>query len=213
MYDYLAKHVGHSVDKLSDVDSIFDTLFIENIYNKTLPEWTKRVFPEKMRYTKNLDLTFLTWTHELKRLRAGPLISNIVETYQNLSSKLFTGDDDHDWEAKHRFHWERKMNMYSAHDATLSSFLNSLGMFDPPIQPPYASCIMIELLKNVTSDGHFIRFYYRNETDVTFGDGTPKQHLLQMPGCETTCPLEKFDELTKPLRPLDWEQECRSKNI
>ena len=213
MYDYLAHNVNDSVDKLKDVRFLFKTLFIENVHNKTLPEWTKRVYPEKMRYPKDLGFTLQTWTHELKRLRAGPLISNIVETYQSLSSKLFTDDNDHDWDAKHRFHWERKMNMYSAHDSTLSNFLNSLGMFDPPIRPPYASCIMIELLKNVKSDGHFIRFYYHNETDVTFGNGTTKPHLLHMPGCDSTCPLEKFDELTKPLRPLDWERECRSKNI
>ena len=134
MYDYLAQNVHDSVDNMLDVNYLFDTLFIETVYNKTLPEWTKRVYPEKMRYLRDLSFTLTTWTHELKRLRAGPLISNIVETYQNLSSKLFADDNDHGAKAEHRLHQDRKMNMYSAHDTTLSSFLNSLGMFDPSIQ-------------------------------------------------------------------------------
>ena len=213
LYDYLAQNVNASVDNMLDVNYLFDTLFIETLYNKTLPEWTNRVYPEKMRHLRDLSFTLTTWTHELKRLRAGPLISNIVMTYQNVSSQLFADDSDHGAKAEHRLHQDRKMNMYSAHDTTLSSFLNSLGMFDPPIAPPYASCIMIELLKNVKSDRHFIRFYYRNETNVAWENSTTKLHLLRMPGCDITCPLEKFDELTKSLRPLNWQQECRSKSI
>ena len=216
----MAQNVNASVDNMRDVNYLFDTLFIETVYNKTLPMWTEKVYPDKMRYLHDLSFTLTTWTHELKRLRAGPLISNIVETYTNVSAGNFDEDaDDHGAAAEHKLHRDRRMNMYSAHDTTLSSFLNGLGMFDPPIAPPYASCIMIELLTGAQSEsdrGHFVRFYYRNETnDVTSGEAghaDSDPFLLQLPGCDTTCPLEKFEELTEPLRPRNWERECRSES-
>lgn len=39
----------------------------------------------------------------------------------------------------------RKMFMYSGHDTTLSALLNALGMFDPPLAPPYAAAVLVEL--------------------------------------------------------------------
>lgn len=215
LYDYLAQNVNASVDNMREVNYLFDTLFIETVYNKTLPLWTKKVYPEKMRYLHDLSFTLTTWTHELKRLRAGPLISNIVDTFTKVSAgQFFASADDHGAIADHKLHRERKMNMYSGHDTTVSSFLNGLGMFDPPIAPPYASCIMIELLKGAQSGGHFVRFFYKNETNVN-SEGSPADpnpYLLQLPGCDTTCPLEKFEELTRPLRPRNWERECRSES-
>ena len=212
LYDYLTQNVNASVSNMKDVNYLFDTLFIETLYNKTLPVWTKKVYPEKMRYLHDLSFTLDTWTHELKRLRAGPLISNIVETFTNVSAGNFADDGEHGAAAEHKLYHDRKMNMYSAHDTTLSSFLNGLGMFNPPIAPPYASCIMIELLTGMHSEGHFVRFYYHNETTATSEGGhvDAEPYLLQLPGCDATCPLDKFEELTRPLRPRNWERECRS---
>jgi hypothetical protein len=129
----------------------------------------------------------------MRRLRNGPLISDILETFENVSRNSS---------------WERKMNMYSAHDTTLSSFLNGLGIYNG-ISPPYASCVMVELLRTKTGNGdHFVRFYYRNETR----DGA-EPRLLQLPGCDSgTCPLDKVLEVTKSLRPAHWHRECRSKH-
>ncbi len=36
------------------VDYIFDTLYIQQIYNFTLPEWTKDVFPDKMVFLRDM---------------------------------------------------------------------------------------------------------------------------------------------------------------
>ncbi len=104
--------------------------------------------------------------------------------------------------------FERKMNMYSAHDTTISSLLNGLGIFDPVTAPPYASCVMVELLKprgdsDLSVDNRFVRIYYRNDSRL-------EPRLLTLPGCDATCPLEKFDALTKPIRPANWKRECRS---
>lgn len=44
--------------------------------------------------------------------------------------------------------------------------------------------------------------FFRNESG--------KEPLpLTIPGCQQICPLQRFLELTDPVVPQDWEQECQ----
>lgn len=183
LFDYLTKHTGQNVTDLWDIDYLFDTLYIESVYNKTLPEWTKKVYPRSMQPLKDLSFKLSTWTPEMKRLRAGPLIQSLLDHFQGFI------------QSQHA----RKMLMYSGHDTTLSCLLNALEMFDPPIGPPYASLIMVELHKK--RNEYFVQFSYRNETQRD-------PYELTLPGCSTLCPLEKFESLTRHLRPENWKEEC-----
>ncbi len=79
------------------------------------------------------------------------------------------------------------------------SLMDGLGMFDPPISPPYASMIIIEMFIRDIDDKYFVRFSYRNETERD-----PYVLKLLDGACDEYCPLTKFDELTKPLRPVNW---------
>lgn len=99
LYGYLTEHSGKNITNMVDVDYLYDTLFIEQIYNKTLPKWTQAVFPDKMKFLRDLSFTVSTWTRELKRLTAGPLISDLVTTFRKIES----GENP------------RKMHMYSGH--------------------------------------------------------------------------------------------------
>ena len=183
VFKYLTNHTGAKITNLLDIDYLYDTLFIENLYNKTLPPWTHQVFPDKMKPMKDLSFKLSTWTHEMKRLRSGPLVQSIIDHFQGFIDKQHS----------------RKMLMYSGHDTTLSSLLNTLGMFDPPIGPPYASLIMIELSKK--GDEFVVNFSYRNDTSV-------EPYALTVFNCPFDCPLEDFVRLTQDLRPNDWKSEC-----
>ena len=119
----------------------------------------------------------------MKRLRAGPLLQSILDHFNGFIRKT------------HR----RKMLMYSGHDVTISGFLDSLDLFNPPFQPPYASMIIIELKNDLANGQYFINMAYRNDSS----------HDLVMPNCEFDCPLYKFDNLTKHLRPEDLTSECQ----
>ena len=77
-------------------------------------------------------------------------------------------------------------------------------MFDPPIAPPYASMVIVELFFREMDEQHFVRFSYRNQTDRE-----PFVLNLFNGECGDYCPLEKFDHLTQLLRPADWAYECR----
>lgn len=39
---------------MQHVDYIFDTLYIQQLYNLTLPDWTEKVYPEPMNYLRDL---------------------------------------------------------------------------------------------------------------------------------------------------------------
>lgn len=185
VFQYLTNETGMNVTCMKHIDYIFDALFIEKLYNKTLPLWTKKVFPEKMKPMRDLSFAMMTWNHELKRLRGGPLVQAILEHFQGFIKK------------DKKF----KLVMFSGHDTTVATLLNTLGLFDPPLAPPYASMVIVELRS--LSNQYFVNFSFRNDTNRP-------PYQLTLPNCENLCEIEKFAELTKPVRPDEqtWKTEC-----
>lgn len=47
-----------------------------------------------------------------------------------------------------------------------------------------------------------VEMFYRNESGK-------EPFPLTVPGCQHKCPLQRFLELTDPVVPQDWEQECK----
>ena len=74
---------GYNNVCIVQVNFVYDTLFIEQLYNKTLPEWTKKVFPTKMDPIRNMAFTLTTWNRELKRLRCGPILDSLVQVKED----------------------------------------------------------------------------------------------------------------------------------
>ena len=115
----MSNHTGAIINNPVEVDYVFDDLLIEEIYNYTLPEWTikpKKVYPEPMKFLRDLSFQLTTWSHELKRLKSGPLVQDILDrakrsvTVRNSNSLLG------------KVNPEPKMTMYSAHDTTLARY-------------------------------------------------------------------------------------------
>lgn len=73
------------------------------------------------------------------------------------------------------------------------------------IPPPYASLVLLELLKNETSGGYFVRVGFKNTT------GDP--YLLTLPGCQPLCSMADFIKITKPIVPEDWVAECQKQGF
>jgi len=186
LFQYLSEKTGQNMTSLWDVGYLYDTFFIEQLYNKTLPAWTQNVYPDKMRFITDLTFKLNTFTHEMKRLRTGPLLQSVLDHFNGFIRKTH----------------HRKLLMYSGHDTTVSAILNSLDLFDPLLPPPYASMIIIELKKNLENGQHFINMAYRNESNH-------QPYDLVLPKCQLDCPLKTFDDLTKHLRPEDWISECQ----
>jgi len=219
LYEYMSIHTGAVIDSPTEVDYVFDALFIEQIYNYTLPEWTRKpqeVYPEPMKFLRDLSFQLTTWTHEMKRLRSGPLIQDILDRAmkfvqsQNATSLVQEATGP-------------KMTMYSGHDTTLASFLNSLDMYEPSKPPPYASMIMVEVFRDKKTQENEVRFLFRNRTaHVTISndgnlvtqdddDDKTRPYVKYLLGkCGEFCPLKDFEKMTSHLRlsPDNWKAEC-----
>ncbi|XP_063242696.1 prostatic acid phosphatase-like [Bacillus rossius redtenbacheri] len=164
---------------------IYDILFIEELYNMTLPDWVWPYYPNPL---KNLYLLqqFITsaGTTELQRLSAGPMLKEIIENMQAKVNATLSPD--------------RSLYVYSAHDSNVVNTLQALKVFNG-ILVPYASAVIIELRE--LNSSNYVTVSYKNSTET-------EPYLLQLPGCDSLCPLDQFVELTKEVIPDDLDTEC-----
>jgi len=185
LFEYISKNAGDNITDIVHLDYVYDTLLIENLHNMTLPEWTKSIFPGgKFEELRDLSFTIDTFTHELKRLKGGPFLNELVGHIHQVKEGTLDPPD-------------RKMFMYSGHDTTVAPILHTLGVFDIKA-PPFASMIIIELFDR---SGLFVRVSYRNSSNEP-------PTILSIPGCDQLCPLKKFEDLTESVRPVNWRSEC-----
>uniref|UniRef100_A0A1B6G422 acid phosphatase n=1 Tax=Cuerna arida TaxID=1464854 RepID=A0A1B6G422_9HEMI len=190
VYKVLNEYTGRKATTLKDIEYVFNTLYIESLYNFTLPTWTKSVFPEPMLEASKFSFAMSTWTPKLARLKSGLLVQDMIGHLHKKSEN----------KAKPN----RNMWIYSAHDSTISSLLNTLGVFDLQI-PAYASAVLMEL--RVDSQGnHQVTMFLRNST-------IHEPYLLTLPGCTPVCPLDMFLQLCEAVVPLDWERECQASSL
>ncbi|XP_076183775.1 prostatic acid phosphatase isoform X2 [Ptiloglossa arizonensis] len=184
LYAYLTEKSGNNISSLKTVLELYDVLFIENLYNKTLPEWTKAVFPDKLKPISSKSFTISAYNKILQRLKSGLLLGEMIDHMEKKMQNTLVPN--------------RKVWMYSAHDETIANMLMTLNVFDPHC-PPYTAMILIELRVNL-KDQYFVTVSYKNSTLEPL--------LLTLPGCNALCPIKQFIALTKDVIPVNWEKEC-----
>ncbi|XP_025418525.1 lysosomal acid phosphatase-like isoform X2 [Sipha flava] len=188
---YIFNNAGATMEEKSKpiyfITTVFQALTIESKFNYTLPDWTKRIFPEPLTTIaiKNYELS--THNNIMKRLKCGPLLKDIV-THMN--------------EKKHgSLNPNRKLWIYSGHDTTIYSLLNTMGI-NNNLLVPYAAVLMIELRLNNTGN-YVVTVSYRNTS-------IHDPYLLQVPGCDSVaCDLDQLTEVLIPFIPNDWDTECK----
>jgi len=185
LFQNISINTGENITDIVHLDYIFDTLLIEDLYNMTLPSWTVGYYPGgKFKELRDLSFSVDTFTHEMKRLKGGPFIQEMVDHFDAVLKGSETP----------------KMFMYSAHDTTVAPVLDTLGVFNM-IAPPYSSMIIVELFQH--KDSHFVKVSYKNDTSES-------PYELSLPECQAMCPLDKFKDLTSSVRisPERWRIEC-----
>lgn len=130
IYNYVSNYTGSQIYSLQELEYLYNTLYIESLYGLKLPNWTREVFPDKMRPWAHFSFRINCYTTHLQRLKMGLLVNDI---FTRLISK-----------SKGSLIPDRKMWIYSAHDTTVANILMSLGAFDDH-SPPYTSLIIFEL--------------------------------------------------------------------
>ncbi|KFV48278.1 Lysosomal acid phosphatase, partial [Tyto alba] len=185
----VANETGIRDVSLDCVWSVYDTLFCEQAHQMDLPVWVTPDVMAQLKQLKDFGFEFLFGIHnrvEKARLQGGVLLDHIRKNLTkaaNLSA-----------------HQNLKLLAYSAHDTTLVALQMALDVYNK-IQAPYASCHLFELYQE--DDGNFsVEMFFRNESGK-------EPFPLTIPGCQHKCPLQRFLELTDPVVPQDWKQECQ----
>lgn len=125
-----------------------------------------------------------TYTRKLARLKTGPLLKDMLARF--------------DKKLKNKLHPNRSLYIYSGHDSTVASLLNTLKLFEYH-NPPYTACVMIEL-RRINKTG-YVSIFYKNTT--------AEPQPMYIPNCGTSCPLKTMRELYNDVIPDDWETECK----
>ncbi|XP_078076452.1 lysosomal acid phosphatase-like [Mustelus asterias] len=173
---------------LRNVWSIYDTLYCEQVHNFTLPLWVTPAKMEHMRQLKEFVIKSdygLYKPKEKSRLQGGVLLKQIL---QNIAQVVNGTNSTH------------KLIMYSAHDTTIIALQMALDIYR--LAPNYAACHIFELYQE--ENGSFtVTMYYKNGS-------SSETHLLTLPSCTESCPLEKFILLTADVIPENWHEECQA---
>lgn len=74
LYKYTSEHSGNKIHDAESLEFLYNTLFIEELYNFTLPIWTQKVFPEQMVSVASYSFTIPAKTQILQRLKIGKLL-------------------------------------------------------------------------------------------------------------------------------------------
>ncbi|XP_008948349.1 PREDICTED: prostatic acid phosphatase-like [Merops nubicus] len=191
----MAVNTGLELNNLKILDNFqlwntYDTLYCEHIHNYTLPAWATKDVMDKMEKLAELSLLSLFGlyeTREKSRLQGGVLVNSILNSIKQAANSTK----------------QRKMEVYSAHDTTLGAVQIALNIFNGKL-PPYAACQFFELYQE-SSGSYSIEMHYRN-------DSSEDPYLLTLPGCTSSCPLEKFAELVSPVITDNWSKECGKKD-
>lgn len=183
LFKRLSKYSGMKIDE--------DTLWIlldvsrsEREQGFQVPKWIIENYLEIEEYLRWTTSYLEQGGDELARLVGGPLLSKIIS---DMSFVNHTNKVTH----------IPKMNIFSGHDHSIVAFAAALGVkIDPP---DFGACIMVELYHNKVF-GNTVELYYRNK-----GKFTP----LKLTGCDYTCPVERFVNLTANRASHNREKECR----
>lgn len=74
LYRYSSENSGKSIHDPETLEQLYSTLFIEEVNNLTLPNWTKAVYPEKMISVAAYSFSIPAKNKLLQRLKIGKLV-------------------------------------------------------------------------------------------------------------------------------------------
>lgn len=111
-----------------------------------LPTWTQKVLVPggNFVYLAEYWLELTTSTTEMKRLKSGFLLKEILDRFKNKTISILSPD--------------RSLWIYSSHDTTIAAMLNSLGVFDViSLKTQILDAILNIFLLHFSSMFHHIR--------------------------------------------------------
>ncbi|KAJ2943881.1 hypothetical protein O0L34_g8205 [Tuta absoluta] len=195
-FEYVSKNANESMYSIMKLDYLYSTFLAQQDFGLKLPDWTRNVFPNKMRTPFMLSLALLTYNQTMQRFRVGPLLGEIKQSFEGIVNEANTN---------------RSLYVYSGHDVNVVGLWRALG-FEELLEPEYGASIVIELHEEVEQDvkrfeeidRFFVKVFYRNNTKIE----VPSELKLRF--CDDPCPYTQFVRYLDKFVPKDWEAECQN---
>ncbi|XP_075226827.1 prostatic acid phosphatase-like [Lycorma delicatula] len=179
---YISKYAGQVITA-TNLPDFYTTLLIEERSGYTLPDWTKPIYPDKLKERAEFYGTTYTWNRILKRFFSGPLIKELLHQFKEKSEGCIK---------------DMKLFLYSAHDLTLINTFRGLE-FKDFIFPDFGAFIIFELHRS--NNKYFVKMFYSHSAEIV-------PYELEIPNCAKPCPLDKLLNITEAIRTVDWSTEC-----
>lgn len=190
LYKILSKNTGENISSIRDVEQLHNTLEAEKEAGWTLPDWAENIYPEKTSILAARYLRLLSDTPFMKRIKGGPMITEIIDTMLNRKNHVS----------------ERAITIYSGHDVTLVNVMNAMRIIDQTTSKPnYSAALAIELhhsLDHIDDMDVKVYFYFNSE------DKYPKH--INVPGCDSPCSLNRFRKSMNGVIVNDFEKLCET---
>lgn len=191
LFKMLTKNTGKNISTITDVEFLYNTLLVEQDAQLALPDWTEKVFPDKMLPMAKRSLALFTETQFMKRIKGGIFVTEVIENMTKKRTNLLNPN--------------RSLFVYSAHDVTLSNVMRAIGVIpETSAKPDYASALVFELHHSVLYENDFevkLVYYFNSE------DKFPKD--IPIPGCENPCSLTDFAKTFESLMVHNYEELCQ----
>lgn len=129
---YIEQNTGLKMRSYHDIFNIIGILKSEQEWGLTLPAWTDKIFPKKLKGLCYKGYELMTGNVELTTITAGGLIKKIID------DSLAKINNNLSFEHK-------KLIVYSGHDITIGGLLGALKILSLELLPDYAAHKIIEL--------------------------------------------------------------------
>nr|ARK19830.1 testicular acid phosphatase-like protein [Ampulex compressa] len=188
-YDELKENVsfltGKNITNFLDLFILYHTFLTQSKMGLTLPSWVSTYFPGgQLKDAAVFQYKLFNYNTMLKRRNGGILLHRmIMDMRTSMATQTLA---------------KKKINLYSGHDVTVFSLLNTLGI-DSDDVPEFGSAAILELYSK--DDNYFVKVVRYLGIPATIEE-------LTIPGCETLCPFEQFVVLTTPVIPIGIELAC-----
>ncbi|XP_063699603.1 venom acid phosphatase Acph-1-like isoform X2 [Culicoides brevitarsis] len=185
LFEELHNITGNNFKTPDDIQDLYSTLKAEHEFGLVLPEFIRDYFPHRLQELTDLSYIVNVYNDELKKIKGGPFLKKTLNEW-----KLRAANNTD----------VKKMYLYVGHDATVVNVMSAFNVWAPQF-PDYATTGVFELYQNKKTGVWGVQILL-NKNDA----GT---QLLNIPGCENPCPLDKLETLLANHIPGDMAEECK----
>lgn len=184
LYEYLRNVTKMPVYNFSIAFFMYDSLEAEDKESLTLPEWSRSVYPDKMKEQALYHVLLKTFTYKLTRMQVGPLWFKITSFLRDFISNPKNSS---------------KVFLISGHQHNLVNILVSLGDYDYSL-PSFSSSVIFELRQRNGKD-FYIKIYLKNETSLKD---------INLKNCSRDCHVFEAFKILEPITtdPKQWDSAC-----